>query len=289
MPHKETHQKAHLISWEGLVIYLLLFILLQVGFSIVGFYKPGILGTSSNITQQKIIELTNQERAKANLEPVAENQALDQAAKAKAANMFAENYWAHFAPSGRTPWDFILGTGYKFSYAGENLAKNFYNSDDVVKAWVNSPSHRENLLNLKYKDIGIAVEDGVLNGQKTTLVVQMFGTQQAQIAAALPSSVDLGGKSVTVSQQEINQKPQLVAAAQTSVVVSMSKPFLDPYQISRSAGLSVIFFVVALLALDFIILKKRGVFRLSSHHLAHMIFLSASAALILSSAPGSIL
>src|SRR3989338_6375783 len=103
IPHKDTHKKAHLISWEGLVIYIMIFILLQVGFSIVGYTRPGILGITSSIDQKMLIELTNKEREKLGFTPVTENEALDKAALAKAQNMFSENYWAHFAPSGKTP------------------------------------------------------------------------------------------------------------------------------------------------------------------------------------------
>ena len=92
LPHKDTHKKAHLISWEALLIYILMFILLQVGFSVVSLAKPGLLGISANIDSQKIIELTNQQREKQGLVQVKENQALDEAAKLKAANMFSENY-----------------------------------------------------------------------------------------------------------------------------------------------------------------------------------------------------
>src|SRR3989338_9588678 len=176
IPHRDTHKKAHLISWEAFIFYILIFIFLQVGFSILGYAKPCLLVISSNITNQKIIELTNAERAKQGLSVVKENEALNKAAYLKGMNMFEENYWAHFAPSGKSPWDFMTRAGYRFVFAGENLAKNFSNSDDVVVAWMNSPSHRENIINGKYRDIGIAVEDGVLSGQSTTLVVQMFGT-----------------------------------------------------------------------------------------------------------------
>ena len=167
LPHKDTHKKAHLISWEAILIYVLFFMLLQVGFSIISYTKPGVLGITANIDQKKVIELTNIEREKKGLPPVLENEALDKAARLKAENMFSENYWAHFAPSGKTPWDFILGAGYHFTFAGENLAKNFYSSDEVVAAWMASPTHRDNLLNSHYKDIGIAVTEGILNGQKT--------------------------------------------------------------------------------------------------------------------------
>ncbi len=283
LPHKDTHKKAHLISWEAILIYILLFILLQVGFSIVGYTKPGVLGISGDIDQKKLIELTNLERESKGLSKVSENEALDKAAALKAQNMFEENYWAHFAPSGKTPWDFILGSGYKFTYAGENLAKNFYSSEEVVKAWMASSTHRDNLLNPKYQDIGIAVVEGVLNGQKTMLVVQEFGTTENLAGQPL---VNVSGKQTVIPVQEYNQKPKLLAAVQTPL---SGKPLLDPYFFSRTASLGLISLMVILLLVDFIVLKKRGVFRIASSRVAHMAILSAAAATLLTGNPGAIL
>ncbi len=286
LPHKDTHKKAHLISWQALLIYVLFFILLQVGFSIYGYTKPGVLGISSNIDQKKIIELTNIERQKIGLSPVTENSELDAAAEKKGENMIAENYWAHFAPSGKTPWDFILAAGYHFTFAGENLAKNFYSSDEVVKAWMNSPSHRDNLLNSKYKDIGIAVVEGNLDGQKTTIVVQEFGTTEA--LAAKPT-VDVEGSAVQVPPKDLVVKPALALALNTPVVKSTNSVLIDPFQVSKIAGYSVIALIIVLLSVDLIVLKKRGVFRLSSHHLAHMALLSLAAGSLYLAHPGVVL
>jgi len=99
MPHRETHQKAKLLSLEALAVYILFFVVIKFGLNILAYTNPGVLGTSSNIVVQQIIQLTNNERAKTGLPPLTENTALGQAAEAKAQNMFAENYWAHFAPS----------------------------------------------------------------------------------------------------------------------------------------------------------------------------------------------
>lgn len=283
IPHKDTHKKAHLVSWEGLVIYILIFILLQVGFSIINYVKPGILGISGNIDQKKIIELTNIERQKLGLGTVSENDALDKAASLKAQNMFEENYWAHFAPSGKTPWDFILGSGYKFTFAGENLAKNFSSSEEVVKAWMASPTHRDNLLNDKYKDIGMAVVEGNLNGQKTILVVQEFGTTQS--FTANKPSVDVQGKQFALSPEEYN-KPELIAAKFETTGV---KALLDPIKVYKWAGLSLILLITTLLIIDIIVLKRRGVFRISSKHIAHMALLSLAAGSLLTLNPGVIL
>lgn len=272
IPHRETHQKAHLISWHGLAIYILLFILLQVGFSILGYAKPGILGTTSNITVQKIVQLTNEERAKVGAPPLSENSQLDGAALSKAQNMLLENYWAHFAPSGRTPWDFITSSGYKFTFAGENLAKNFTNSEDVVSAWMASPTHRDNILNPKYKEMGIAVEDGLLQGQHTTLVVEMFGTT---------SALAFETNRTSTSNPIVN-----VGGVVTSTQI---KPLVDPFQVNKVFASFLILAVLTLLTVDWLALRKRGVFRISSSHLAHMSILGVAAALVLSSSAGSIL
>lgn len=288
LPHKDTHQKAHLISWEGLFIYILLFIFLQVSFSIVSLSKPGVLGISGNIDQKKLIELTNIERQKNGLSPVSENEALDRAAALKAQNMFSENYWAHFAPSGKTPWDFILGSGYKFIYAGENLAKNFTSSDDVVKAWMASPTHRDNLLNSKYQDIGIAVAEGTLNGQKTILVVQEFGAVSSGVA--VKPTVEVQGKQVAVPERDLVDRPNkptlTLAATETKV---SAQALINPYEVSKWAGFSVILLITVLLTVDVWVLRKRGVFRFSSHHIAHMALLSLAAGSLFLASPGAIL
>lgn len=288
LPHPETHKKAHLLHWHFLLIYVLIFVLLRSGVGLINTYKPGVLGVDSSVTVQQIIEGTNKERREKGLAPLRENQALSVAAEAKAKNMFEENYWAHFAPSGKDPWSFILRSGYKFSYAGENLARNFQTSEDIVKAWMYSPTHRDNILNSKYEDIGIAVVEGVLNGQKTTLVVQMLGAAYSPLAAA-PPEVNLEGTKIEVEPAEVEKsRPVLVAGAQNSLTPPVGKSFLDPYVIFRAAGISLVSLIVLLLALDFAVLKRRGVFRLSSHHLAHMSLLALTGASLFVSQAGDI-
>lgn len=281
IPHRQTHEKAKLLSWHFLFIYFLLFALLRVSFDLIGIYRPGVLGTSSSITVEKIIEETNIERQKSGLSPLRANPALSQAAGEKAANMFAENYWAHYSPSGKDPWGFIKGAGYKFTHAGENLAKNFSVSEDVVVAWMNSPTHRENILNPNYQEIGIAVEDGVLQGQKTTLVVQMFGKPVEAVALAPPAKaeVPLMPKSNSLS----------VAGSSMTNLSLAAQPLLDPFAVTKTAGLFMIFVIAVLLTLDFVILRRRGVFRFSSHHFAHLSFMAVAGTSLFLSKAGEIL
>lgn len=254
---------------------------LQISFNLVSFFRPGVLGVNSSITTVKVIEYTNQERQRLGLPALSENQALDNAARAKAQNMFEENYWAHFAPSGKDPWGFIQRSGYKFSYAGENLARNFQTDEAVVKAWMNSPSHKENIVNSNYQEIGVAVVDGVLLGQKTTLVVQMFGKPIEALAVA---KIDLGGTKVEVPAAN-NSQPSLVAGFQTPSI----KAVVDPYAVSKGVGEALILFIGGLLIIDFVVLRRRGVFRITSSHIAHLSFLALSGVSIMVIHGGSIL
>ena len=117
----------------------------------------------------ELLVLTNKERVAAGVGELILSQALNQSATDKCADMQARNYWGHDAPDGTTPWYFIRRYT-TYLHAGENLAKDFATSDGVVKGWMRSTGHRENLLATKYAYVGFAVCDGVLDN----LVVQHF-------------------------------------------------------------------------------------------------------------------
>lgn len=101
--------------------------------------------------------------------------------------MIANNYWAHTAPDGTTPWDFISGSGYSYVVAGENLAKGFNTSQGVVTAWMGSSSHRANVLSTNFSEVGYATVDGTLQGTQTTLVVAMYAKPTTQKASTAPA------------------------------------------------------------------------------------------------------
>lgn len=136
---------------------------------------PGnLLGVAENVTAADIIRTSNEARVKAGVEPLAINEDLNKAAIAKAESMFAADYWDHYGPNGETPWDFLRVNDYKYTVAGENLAKDFQTSRGVIEGWLGSPQHRGNLLSEEYEEMGVAAVDGVLNGRETTLVVAFY-------------------------------------------------------------------------------------------------------------------
>ena len=133
-----------------------------------------IKGITTTMTASEIISVSNAARQSNGLAPLHPQPELMKAAEAKAEAMIAANSWSHNTPT-ETPWQFIQGEGYSYTIAGENLAKGFDTAEAVVNAWLNSPSHRANLLNNEYTDTGVAIiEAPYQNKKKTTLIVQFL-------------------------------------------------------------------------------------------------------------------
>lgn len=134
---------------------------------------------AATYTSADLVARTNAVRTEHGLSSLTVSPALEQAAIAKANDMFAQNYFGHYSPTGVAPWTFFHSANYSFTAAGENLAADYVDGADIVPAWLASKTHRDNLLNPAYRDIGIAVLDGTINGSPTTVVVQFFGNRQS--------------------------------------------------------------------------------------------------------------
>lgn len=139
--------------------------------------------SASDITPERVVELTNRERTAAGLPMFEVDADLMKAAEAKASDMAEKSYFAHVSSRGITPWYWIEKNNYHYRHAGENLAIRFMNAEDQARAWMESPKHRENILSGKYRDTGVAVKNvSGDDGQVSILVVQMFGTRMDESA-----------------------------------------------------------------------------------------------------------
>ena len=192
LPHKANQYRPHAIRRYGIaIIVAVVFGLQSLYFGVV---EGRTLGTQAEVTTAGLLSATNQARADAREQPLVINEQLAKAAQLKVQDMFNDQYWAHIAPDGTTPWHWFSEAGYTYAEAGENLAKNFVSSESAVAAWLASPTHRANLLKADYKDVGFAVMDGILEGKPTTLVVALYGTSEqtaAQGALASTQSSDM--------------------------------------------------------------------------------------------------
>ncbi len=138
--------------------------------------RTSFIDAISAIYGSVLVNLVNRDRSLQNLSNLKVNPLLEIAAELKVKDMAEKGYFAHNTPDGKTPWYFIDKAGYKYVYAGENLAVNFVDSDEIHRAWMNSPTHRLNIVNPKYTEIGIATSTGIYKGREAVFVVQMFGT-----------------------------------------------------------------------------------------------------------------
>mgnify|MGYP000872805523 FL=1 len=117
---------------------------------------------------------TNKERLAQDLSELTENELLKDAAQLKANEMAEKGFFSHVGPDGKQPWAYLDEVGYKYAAAGENLAVNFVHSKEVHKAWMNSPTHKANIIQPKFTEIGIATAKGIYKGQEVVFVVQFF-------------------------------------------------------------------------------------------------------------------
>lgn len=134
-----------------------------------------VAAIASNITVSGLHASTNSARSGNGLAGYSLNSQLNNAAQAKANHMLSNDYWAHVAPDGTTPWFFIGQSGYAYLSAGENLAYGFDTSAATVNGWINSPAHYTNLMSSNFSDVGYGIVSGSFQDGQYTIVVAMYG------------------------------------------------------------------------------------------------------------------
>lgn len=287
VPHPHNNHKAKILWPRSIIILIGLFIMGRSIVDITVGLLPGVLGYASQIDPAKVIEITNSERLNAGLEIVRLNEELNQAALAKAADMFANNYWAHVSPQGTEPWSFVSNAGYKYQHAGENLARDFSNPRDIVAAWMASPTHKKNLLDTRYKDIGVAVMDGYLNGVETTIVVQMFGTPQSSVARIASDNITVKS---ALAANTAPEKPAVLEAKsplETEKIIPSSG--ISPFDLSRSWSLAFVVLILFALSMDWIFVLRYNIIRISGKTWAHLTYFATLAIILVIIRQGIIL
>lgn len=218
VPHKHNQYHPHLFRNASVFTVLVISIfLLGVSYGNYLFLHKTVLG--ANIASNVLIDLANENRTENKIAPLRKNNQLSRAAEMKAEDMIKNKYFAHFAPDGTTPWYFISQAGYNFIYAGENLAIDFTDSKDIDNAWMNSPTHRANLLNANFKDIGIATKDGQYENHDSVYVVQMFGSTNDK-ESTVPDVTEKGKTDVN----KLAEKPVKVIQENKNFIAVKSEP-----------------------------------------------------------------
>lgn len=291
IPHEHNDYKPHFLRYESTLFVFLVIIIIEVAFLAQVFIVFDKTSFLASVLPGVLTTLTNEERAQNDANPLRQNALLTKAAQLKAQDMANNGYFAHTSPDGKTPWYWLNQVGYNYSMAGENLAVNFFESRDVAEAWMNSPTHRANIVKKNYTEIGIGVASGVYEGSNTVFVAQFFGTPVITQApptkpivttpvkptpkpqtptrtnpatpktnpSVLPTSVAIAPTTVQV----LGEETASAGAVQTPTIFSSMKMFVEKILSSPREYVTYIFvgiillFVLALLLAIFIKIERQ--------------------------------
>lgn len=253
IPNKENNFAPHGLQKAAMIGMLCLVLLSFAATNILSVVWMGSYKMVGSVLPAVIVDLTNKERKTESLGVLTRNSTLDAAAQLKANDMAKNEYFAHYSPDGISPWYWFGQVKYNFVHAGENLAIHFTDSSDIVDAWMASPSHRENIMNGNYTEIGIGTAAGTYEGFKTIYVVQLFGTPAAPAPVATLATPVVAGastdevKDATTSDTEVlsesvsvSENIAVVEAEPVKTVVAepayTEPPVLDVGQVVATSG-----------------------------------------------------
>lgn len=265
IPHQGNDYRPHFFR-ELAVGSLAIISIFLLGLSIGNSYFLHRTTLGASLRASVLVDLANATRRQYNEPILTRNPLLDRAAQLKADDMATHGYFAHNSPQGLTPWHWFKEVGYAFTYAGENLAANFSEPGAVEDAWLNSPKHRENLLNTNFREIGMATVGGTYNNSPTVFVVQLFGTPAVQ--EALLSSEENLALQTLVENRELtivkNMDPIVATASITGASRSVTYApwyatllYLGPIYLETTYKVLIALVLVALILMVVIEIKKQ--------------------------------
>lgn len=230
IPHQENEHRPHMLHAVnvrqiiGIVLFFELVLFVIPTFNFVSLVRHSNLGA---VLPAVLATQTNEERQDNNLNQLVINDELNTAAQLKAEDMAGKGYFAHTSPEGKSPWYWLDQVGYKYDYAGENLAVNFTDSKDVTDAWMNSPTHRANIVKANYREVGTGVAIGTYKGQRSIFVVQLYANPVAKPSpAASPTrfAIKAPSESVVPAVTPAPTPTSVAQANQTSDVLGEETP-----------------------------------------------------------------
>lgn len=184
LPTPKNNYRARLLSNTALCVYVILLVVGNIAFG-----NVSVVRSTAALNEIDLIKLHNEQRAKQGLSGLSFNSQLAESARQKGVAMLESDCWSHYCPDGKSPWDFFRNVDYVYSFAGENLAEGFNNNEAVMRAWMNSKTHRENILKSEFTEVGIALVSGLYQGrQNNTVIVVHFGKPKPVSIALAPTA-----------------------------------------------------------------------------------------------------
>jgi len=287
IPNEANEYNPHIFKPQKMLILFVIALLIAVVSSI-GAVVVQNSSLLASIQSAFLVDLTNKGRADQSIGTLGVNPILIEAAQQKANDMAKKSYFAHTSPEGKTPWHWFSVAGYEYLYAGENLAVNFTESVDVHRAWIASPTHKQNIMDKRFTEIGIASAEGFYKGRKATFVVQMFGKPRVpfipKISQVVPLTSQVGVAIETIPVftsvpdevtknivTEVEGAQTTFQEAEVSVFASQTNFFQRLLVSPLLVGQTILLIIIAILAVT---LSIRLVFEFKKHHMWHTVILS---------------
>lgn len=234
-PTLENNYFPHFLRPRFLSYYFLVLLFLKISLLPILFFATKS-PFFAEISKYFLLELVNEERKKIGLSLLTSNSSLEKSAYLKAKDILEKNYFSHYSPDGHSPWYWFKVAGYDYQNAGENLAIGFLDTKEVHSALMNSPSHRQNILNPRYREIGIAVLRGKFEGNEVYVVVQHFGSSKEKtLSLQAPASLPQAPTSSTFTQPiERATQTEKVVQGEASKEEPLSQPSTPTLILSAS-------------------------------------------------------
>ncbi len=237
-PNQAQEQKTSKVNQKiSHLAFIAIIVAVYAILKIVVFSISGQPSYASDLTAENILTAINRERSLRNLITLNTDNRLGSAAQSKTDDMIARHYFSHTDPEGNYIWPKIVAAGYTpYLQLGENLAIEFSSTDSLVSAWMNSPTHRANILNEGFKDqgMGLALGDVQIN-QYHSAVANTFGAlliKKTAAAAPVPA-VQPVSSNPSPPKTSATVPPQTSAPTQTTEVPQTSTN--TPLEASTSA------------------------------------------------------
>ncbi len=269
IPHEENDHQPHFLRDRNIRSLVIIVLFFEIGTFLIPYIPvldPANNAYTASVLPSVLDDLTNQNRQSQNLSVLSVNPVLNEVAQLKANDMAEKGYFAHISPDGKAPWYFFDKAGYNYEYAGENLAVDFTDSVDVDTAWMNSPSHKANILKNAYTEIGTGIATGTYEGSPTIFVAQEFGKPAKPDTKNIPvkiiSEKNTVGKSKLskVMGASIEVAPEIstssiVAATSVSLQNYSKTNVLTQYITSPRHIVNVILLIIVLIVIFALLLK----------------------------------
>jgi hypothetical protein len=285
IPHEGNGHRPHFLHRKNTLNVILVILFLEIfTFLIPTLTNINKTGGMAAVLPAVLASLTNEERQAQNLIVLTTNPTLVKAAELKAKDMATKSYFAHTSPEGKTPWYWLNQVGYKYQYAGENLAVNFTDSKDVTNAWMNSPTHKANIVKDKYTEVGTGIANGVFEGREAVFVVQLYAnpliikqnvvaSKKVEIKKDIintnfknpeePAKI-LGEKNVLgteieegITEEKIISNPEIIPEQKSQDPTFLQKAFASPRN-TTNIILNVVFGIITIVLILYIVIKKRN-------------------------------